>query len=73
MSCSYIEQGSKNPCGGLGDLQVENKEVPCHAVRENILKCLVFLLELDEMLVLSLDLAMKHIGNIYSFHDCNLS
>ena len=70
MSCSYIEQGSKNLCDGLGDLRVENKEVSCHAVRENVL---VFLLELDEMLVLSLDLAMKHISNICSFHGCNLS
>ena len=42
----YIEHGSKDHCGGLGDLRVENKEVPCHAVRESIPKCLVFLLDL---------------------------
>ena len=53
--------------------ELKTKEVPCHAVRENVLKCLVFLLELDEMLVLSLDLAMKHISNMCSFHGCNLS
>lgn len=34
---------SKNQCGSLGDLRVENKEVPCHVVRH---KCLVFLLDL---------------------------
>ena len=42
----YIEHSSKNWSGGLGDLRVENKEVSCHAVRENIPKCLVFLLDL---------------------------
>ena len=49
---SCIEHGSKNRCGGcggLGVLRVENKEVPCHAARENIPNCLVFLLDLDKI------------------------
>ena len=60
----YIEHGSKNWCGGLGDLQVKKKEVLCHAVRENIPNCLVLLLDLDEMFLLSIDLAMKPVGTI---------
>ena len=69
----YIEQGSKNRYGGLGDLQVENKEVPCHAVRANVLNCLVFLLELAVMLLLSIDLAMKPVGTVCLFCGGNFS
>ena len=43
-SVTYIEHGSKNRPGGLSDMWVENKEVTCHAVTEEIPKCLVFLL-----------------------------
>ena len=43
-SVTYIEHGSKNRPGGLSDMRVENKEVTCHAVTEEIPKCLVFLL-----------------------------
>ena len=70
---SCIEHGSKNWCAGLGDFRVENKEVPCYVVRKNILNCLVFLLDLDEMLLLSIDLAVNPVGIICSFHGCNLS
>lgn len=38
--CTYVEHGSKNRCGGLGDHRVENKKVPCLGAKENILKCL---------------------------------
>ena len=42
----YEEHGSKNHPGGLKDLRVENKTIPCFAVPENSPKCLVFLLNL---------------------------
>ena len=38
--CTYVEHGSKNRCGGLGDHRVKNKKVPRLGARENILKCL---------------------------------
>jgi len=41
---TYIEHGSKNRSGGLAQLHLENKCVPCYAVPENIPECLVFLL-----------------------------
>ena len=34
----YVEHGSKNRSGGLSDQRVENKEVPCYAVSDNIPK-----------------------------------
>ena len=42
---TYIEHGSKNRSGGLAQLHLENKCVPCYAVPENITECLVFLLD----------------------------
>ena len=42
----YEEHGSKNHPGGLKDLRVDNKTVPCHAMPEQSPKCLVFLLNL---------------------------
>ena len=66
MSC--IEHGSKNWCGGLGVLRVENKEVLCHVARENIPNCLVFLLDLNEivvMLLLSTDLTMMPAAAVF--------
>ncbi len=42
---TYIEHGSKNRSGGLAQLRVENKCVPCYAVLEKSLECLVFLLD----------------------------
>ena len=42
---TYVEHGSKNHSGGLKQLSVENKTVPCPAVPENIPQCLVFLLD----------------------------
>ena len=42
---TYIEHGLKNQTGGLRQLGLENKNVPCPAVPENHLKCLVFLLD----------------------------
>ena len=43
---TYVEHGSKNHTGGLRHFSVENKQVPCPAVPEDIPKCLVFLLDL---------------------------
>jgi len=43
---TYIEHGSKNRSGGIDHLRLENKEVPCYAVYDQVLKCLVFLLNL---------------------------
>ena len=43
---TYIEHGSKNRSGELSDLRVENKEVTCHSVPEDLPKCLVYLLRL---------------------------
>ena len=40
------EHGSKNHPGGLRDFRVENKTVSCHAIPENVPKCLVFILNL---------------------------
>ena len=42
----YEEHGPINHPGGLKDLRVENKSVPCYAVTENIPKYLVFILKL---------------------------
>ena len=42
----YEEHGSKNHPGGLKDLRVDNKTVPCHAMPEQSPKRLVFLLNL---------------------------
>ncbi len=39
-----MEHGSKNRSGGLAQLQIENKRVPCYAVPEMNPICLVFLL-----------------------------
>ena len=38
----YEEHGSNNHPGGLKDLLVENKSVPCFAVTENVPKCRVY-------------------------------
>ena len=43
---TYVEHGSKNRSGGLDQLKVENKRVPCYAVPDQSPKCLVFLLDL---------------------------
>ncbi len=42
---TYVEHGSKNRSGGLAQLQIENKRVPCYAVPEMNQICLVFLLD----------------------------
>ena len=43
---TYIEHGSKNRYGGLNQLKLDNKEVPCHALpKESHLRCLVYLLD----------------------------
>ena len=42
---TYTEHGSKNRSGGLSQLRVENKSVPCYAVQENRPRCLVYLLD----------------------------
>ena len=42
---TYVEHGSKNRSGGLAQLRIENKTVPCYAVPENLPVCLVFLLD----------------------------
>ena len=42
----YIEHGSKNRSGGLEQLKVDNKCVPCYAVPEQSPRCLVYLLDL---------------------------
>ena len=36
----------KNHSGGLSDLRVPNKQVPCYSIPENRPKCLVYLLDL---------------------------
>ena len=41
----YVEYGSKNRSGGLAQLRLENKHVPCVAVPENLPACLVYLLD----------------------------
>ena len=40
----YTEHDSKNRSGGLAQLKVENKSVPCYAVPDKVPQCLVFLL-----------------------------
>ena len=42
---TYVEHGSKNRSGGLAQLRMENKCVPCYAVPENSPACLVFLFD----------------------------
>ena len=42
---TYIEHGSKNRAGGIAQLRLENKCVPCYAVPEKNPECLVFLLD----------------------------
>ncbi len=41
---TYIEHGSKNRSGGLEQLKIDNKCVPCFAVPEQAPQCLVYLL-----------------------------
>lgn len=41
----YTEHGSKNRSGGLAQLKVDNKSVPCYSVPDKVPKCLVFLLD----------------------------
>ena len=44
---TYIEHGSKNRSGGLQQLKVENKTVPCYALpEESRPRCLVYLLDI---------------------------
>ena len=43
---TYVECGSKNRSGGLSQLRIDNKCVPCYAVPEMTPQCLVFLLDL---------------------------
>ena len=42
---TYVEYGSKNNSGGLKQLKVKNKTVPCPAVPANRPRCLVYLLD----------------------------
>lgn len=42
---TYTEHGSKNRSGGLAQLRMENKCVPCYAVQEKGPQCLVYLLD----------------------------
>ena len=42
---TYLEHGSKNRSGGLAELRVENKAVPCYAVPDQSPRCLVYLLD----------------------------
>ena len=42
---TYIEHGSKNRTGGLLQLRVDNKTVPCYAIPESSPRCLVHLLD----------------------------
>lgn len=42
----YIEHGLKNRAGGIAQLRLENKRMPCYAVSENNPECLVYLLDL---------------------------
>ena len=43
---NYTEHGSKNRSGGLAQLHVENKSVPCYSLPDMVPQCLVFLLDL---------------------------
>ena len=43
---TYVERGSKNRSGGLDQLRLENKCVPCIAVPEKTPQCFVFLLDM---------------------------
>ncbi len=43
---TYFEHGSKNRSGGLAELRVENKTVPCYSVPDQSPRCLVYLLDL---------------------------
>ena len=43
---TYVEHGSKNRSGGVAQLHVENKCVPCYATPQSSPECLVFLLDL---------------------------
>ena len=43
---TYVEHGSKNRSGGLAQLRIENKGVPCYAVPDKNPACLVFLLDI---------------------------
>ena len=43
---TYVKHGSKNKVGGLAQLRLENKRVPCVAVPDMIPRCLVHLLDL---------------------------
>ena len=42
---TYVEHGSKNRAGGVAELNIENKVVPCYSVPEDGEKCLVSLLD----------------------------
>ena len=42
---TYTEHGSKNRSGGLAQLNVSNKQVPCYANPGNEPRCVVFLLD----------------------------
>ena len=42
---TYVEHGSKNRSGGLKQLSLENKSVPCPAVTESIPRCFVYLFD----------------------------
>ena len=43
---TFIEHGSKNRSGGLQQLKIDNKCVPCYAVPDESPRCLVYLLDL---------------------------
>ena len=43
---TYVEHGSKNTSGGLAQLRIDNKCVPCYAVPDKNPACLVFLLDI---------------------------
>ena len=42
---TYVEHGSKNINGGIDQLRVENKCVPCYAIPDKVPRCLVHLLD----------------------------
>uniref|UniRef100_A0A1X7TLL5 ZMYM2-like/QRICH1 C-terminal domain-containing protein n=1 Tax=Amphimedon queenslandica TaxID=400682 RepID=A0A1X7TLL5_AMPQE len=42
----YVENGSKNRSGGVAQLNLENKVIAIHAIKDNEPRCLVFLLDL---------------------------
>ena len=50
---TYIEHGSKNRSGGLEQLKVDNKCVPCYTVPEQSPRCFVYLLDLNFTFCLS--------------------